>query len=280
MTGIEGQLGWELQRSLSVLGDVTALTEAALDLANADAIVSAMRALRPTLVVNPAAYTAVDRAESESAKAFLINAKAVQILAEEAKHCGARMVHFSTDYVFDGASSTPYVESDGTGPKSVYGASKLAGEEALAGAGVPALCFRTSWVYAARGNNFLRTMLRLARAGKPLRVVGDQTGAPTWARALAEAVTVAISRSAFTTTSPVYHLSAAGSCTWHGFAKRIFELAKLDVELHAIATSDYPTPAQRPAFSLLNSSRAARELGVELPDWGESLRLVDPESVS
>jgi dTDP-4-dehydrorhamnose reductase len=279
LTGVEGQVGWELQRTLAVLGDVHAFGEARLDLTQGDRVREAVRALKPTLIVNPAAFTAVDKAEGARDLAFAVNARAVQILAEEARACGARMVHFSTDYVFDGTSAKAYVETDATGPMSVYGASKLAGEAALLGVGVEALCFRTSWVYAARGQNFLRTMLRVARAGNPLRVVSDQVGAPTWARALAEAVTVAVARNAFTKVAPVYHLTGGGSCSWYDFAKRIFELAKLEVSLEAIPTSAYPTPAKRPAYSLLDSGRAARELGVALPDWDESLVLVDPASV-
>lgn len=279
LTGVEGQVGWELQRTLAVLGDVHAFGEARLDLTQGDRVREAVRALKPTLIVNPAAFTAVDKAEGARDLAFAVNARAVQILAEEGRACGARMVHFSTDYVFDGTSAKAYVETDATGPMSVYGASKLAGEAALLEVGVEALCFRTSWVYAARGQNFLRTMLRVARAGNPLRVVSDQVGAPTWARALAEAVTVAVARNAFTKVAPVYHLTGGGSCSWYDFAKRIFELAKLEVSLEAIPTSAYPTPAKRPAYSLLDSGRAARELGVALPDWDESLVLVDPASV-
>jgi len=279
LTGVEGQVGWELQRTLAVLGDVHAFGEARLDLTQGDRVREAVRALKPTLIVNPAAFTAVDKAEGARDLAFAVNARAVQILAEEARACGARMVHFSTDYVFDGTSAKAYLETDATGPMSVYGASKLAGEAALLEVGVEALCFRTSWVYAARGQNFLRTMLRVARAGNPLRVVSDQVGAPTWARALAEAVTVAVARNAFTKVAPVYHLTGGGSCSWYDFAKRIFELAKLEVSLEAIPTSAYPTPAKRPAYSLLDSGRAARELGVALPDWDESLVLVDPASV-
>ena len=280
LTGVEGQVGWELQRTLGVLGDVYAFDERALDLTDVSAIRNTMRATKPTLVVNPAAFTAVDKAESSRDLAFAVNADAVRVLAEEAKALGARMVHFSTDYVFDGTSATPYVETDATGPVSVYGASKLAGEKALVDVGVEALCFRTSWVYAARGQNFLRTMLRVARAGAALRVVDDQVGAPTWARALAEAVTVAVARDAFTTGAPVFHLTGAGSCSWFEFAKRIFELAHIDAALEPIATSAYPTPAKRPAFSHLDNGRAERDLGIALPHWEESLRLLDPSSVS
>jgi len=279
LTGVEGQVGWELQRTLAVLGEVRALDEKALDLTNVGAIREAVRTLRPTHIVNPAAFTAVDKAEGARDLAFAVNATAVRVLAEEAQGVGARVVHFSTDYVFDGTSSTPYREADRTGPVSAYGASKRAGEEALLESGALALCFRTSWVYAARGQNFLRTMLRVARAGDPLRVVNDQIGSPTWARALAEAVTVAIARDAFTREAPIYHLTGSGSCSWYDFAKRIFELAGLEVALTPIPTSAYPTPAKRPAFSLLDCGRAARELGVALPDWEQSLRLVDPTSV-
>jgi dTDP-4-dehydrorhamnose reductase len=280
LTGVDGQVGWELQRTLGVLGEVHALDESKLDLTNERAIREAVRALRPTHIVNPAAFTAVDKAEGARDLAFAVNATAVRVLAEEAEGVGARLVHFSTDYVFDGTSSTPYREADPTGPVSVYGASKRAGEEALVEAGAQALCFRTSWVYAARGQNFLRTMLRVARAGNPLRVVNDQIGSPTWARALAEAVTVAIARDAFTREAPIYHLTGGGSCSWYDFAKRIFELAGLEVALTPISTSAYPTPAKRPAFSLLDCGRAASGLGVALPHWEESLRLVDPASVA
>ncbi len=279
LTGSRGQVGWELHRALGVLGEVLATDAGDLDLTDADAVRGAIHAFRPTHIVNPAAFTAVDRAESESDLAFAVNERAVRVLAEEARGVGARMVHFSTDYVFDGKSAVPYRETDPTEPASVYGASKLAGERALAASGVRALCFRTSWVYAARGANFLRTMLRLARAGAPLRVVSDQVGAPTWGRALAEAVVVAIARDAFTTEAPVYHLTGGGSCSWYDFAKRIFELAGLAVDLTPIPTSAYPTPARRPAFSRLDCGRASRELGVALPHWEESLALVDPLTV-
>jgi dTDP-4-dehydrorhamnose reductase len=279
LTGSEGQLGYELERSLSVLGQVTALNRARLDLANEGAVRDAVRSIRPAILVNAAAYTAVDRAESEPELAHAVNARAVGVLAEEAKALGARVLHVSTDYVFAGEASMPYREGDPTGPQSVYGASKLEGERLLQESGVRSVCVRTSWVYAERGRNFLRTMLTMARAGKALRVVNDQIGSPTWARALAEGITVAIARDAFVEGGSTYHLSGGGRCNWFEFAQAIVAEAGLEPPLEPIPTSAYPTPAKRPAFSLLDCTKAERELGVRLPDWRASLRMAQPKAI-
>jgi dTDP-4-dehydrorhamnose reductase len=279
LTGCDGQLGFELERSLSVLGDLTAVNRARLDLANLPAVREAMRALRPTHIVNAAAYTAVDKAESEPELARAVNALAVGAIAEEAKAVGARVMHVSTDYVFSGDADRAYTEEDVTAPQSVYGATKREGELLLAAVGVPSMCVRTSWVYAERGRNFVRTMLRVAREGKPLRVVSDQVGAPTWARALAEAMSLAIVRDAFAYRTEVFHLSGSGRCSWFEFAQEIFKQAGLEPDLRPISTSEYPTPARRPAFSLLDCRKAERDLGVRLPDWRESLRMADPSRI-
>jgi dTDP-4-dehydrorhamnose reductase len=279
LTGADGQLGFELARSLDVLGDVTAVNRARLDLASLPAVREAVRALRPTLIVNAAAYTAVDRAESEPDLARAVNALAVGAIAEEAKALGARVVHVSTDYVFSGDADRPYTEEDAASPQSVYGATKREGELLLAAVGVPSLCVRTSWVYAERGRNFVRTMLRLAREGNPLRVVADQIGSPTWARALAEAMTVAMARDAFSDRMELVHVSGSGRCSWFEFAQEIFKQAGLAPDLRPIPTRDYPTPARRPAFSLLDCTKAERQFGVRLPDWRESLRIADPARI-
>lgn len=279
LTGSDGQLGFELERSLSVLGDLNAVNRSRLELANLSAVREALRALRPTLIVNAAAYTAVDKAESEPELARTVNARAVGAIAEEAKAVGARVVHVSTDYVFSGDADTPYTEEAATAPQSVYGATKREGELLLAAVGVPSMCFRTSWVYAGRGRNFVRTMLRVAREGKPLRVVSDQIGSPTWARALAEAMTSAIARDAFSDRTEIFHLSGGGHCSWFEFAHEIFRQSGLEPDLRPISTSEYPTPARRPAFSLLDCGKAERDLGVRLPDWHESLRMADPSRI-
>jgi dTDP-4-dehydrorhamnose reductase len=275
LTGARGQVGFELQRALSVIGEVSAHGRERLDLADHARLREAMRAEKPTIVVNAAAYTAVDRAETEAPIARAVNALAVAVLAEEAAALGAPVVHLSTDYVFSGSSDVPYREDDPTGPRCVYGATKLEGEALLRATGARGLCVRTSWVYAERGHNFVRTMLRLAREGKPLRVVDDQVGSPTWARALAEAIAVAIARGAFTERVETFHLAGAGRCSWFEFAQEIFARAGVDANVEPIATAAFPTPAKRPAFSVLDCDRAERELGVRLPDWRESLRMAD-----
>jgi dTDP-4-dehydrorhamnose reductase len=271
LTGADGQVGWELRRTLAPLGTVAAFTRAGLDLAHVDAIRARVDEVRPDVIVNAGAYTAVDNAESEPELARAVNATAPGVLAEEAKRRGALLVHYSTDYVFDGTQEAPYVETDGTGPLGVYGRTKLEGELAIAAVSPRHVILRTSWVYASRGRNFLLTMLRLARERPELRVVDDQHGAPTWARDLAVATAKIIPPAATEITSGVYHATAAGATTWCGFAREIVRAAGLATPVRAIATADYPTPARRPANSVLSNAKLAATFGVTLPDWRDSL---------
>ncbi|GAC1426582.1 MAG: dTDP-4-dehydrorhamnose reductase [Acidobacteriaceae bacterium] len=280
ITGGTGQVGAALVRALTPLGEVWAPGHAELDLADAQSIRRAVRDFRPRWVVNPAAYTAVDKAESEPELAYAINAEAPKLLGGEAAPIGAAVLHFSTDYVFDGSKPTPYVETDATGPLNVYGASKLAGEQALAASGAAFAIFRTSWVYGAVGKNFLLTILRLARERERLRIVGDQHGAPTWSRDLARLTAHVIGHAqpeALHEVSGVYHASAAGETSWAGFAAeaigrlRESERGGTLAEVDPISTEDYPTPARRPRNSRLNCGRLAEVLGWRMPDWRDSL---------
>ena len=286
LTGVDGQVGHELATTLSPLGEVHGFGRSDLDLSRADAIVAACRALKPALIVNAAAYTAVDKAESEPAAAYAVNGHAPGVLGEEAKRLGAVLVHYSTDYVFDGARRVPYEEDDATGPLSVYGRSKLEGERAIAQTGCKHLVFRTSWVYGPRGRNFLRTMLALGATREEVRVVADQHGAPTSSLFLAEATARAIqSIPASGIASGVYHLSAAGRTTWAGFAEAIFARAARRFGLRAprvipITTAEYPTPARRPAWSVLSHRKFATTFGFAPAPWVAQLddcfRLVAP----
>ncbi len=287
LTGKTGQLGWELARTLAPLGELIAVDRQTLDLADAAAIAAAVRRLRPQLIVNAAAYTAVDRAQMEADAAYSINALAPEILAREARALGAAVVHFSTDYVFGGDKSGAYVESDRPAPRSVYGQSKFAGEQAVAASGAAHLIFRVSGVYSARGSNFLLTVLRLARSKPELAVVDDQSGAPTWARMIAEATALVIARCGG---SPqdlpgilgqrggVYHLSATGRTSWHGFTEAIMREAGLRTPVRAITTGEYVAsqrlaPAPRPMNFLLSSAKLAEKFGIVLPDWKTGLKL-------
>jgi dTDP-4-dehydrorhamnose reductase len=285
LTGVNGQVGFELLRALSPLGKVVGLNSQQLNLADADAIRRVVREIQPGLIVNPAAYTAVDRAESESALAFAVNGTAPGVLAEEAKKLGAKLVHFSTDYVFDGSKSSPYVETDSVNPVSVYGSSKLAGEQAIQAAGAQHLILRTSWVYGMRGKNFLLTMLRLAKERDSLRVVADQHGAPTWSRMIAETTALAIAR--WNDESGVYHLTNGGSTSWHGFAQAIlaeysryaadkgWSALKVTPEaVEAIITEQYPTPAARPYNSLLSNIKLKQTFALELTGWHRALEML------
>ena len=267
LTGGSGQVGWELRRMLAPLGDIVAPDRAQLNLRDPARLREAVRAANPDLIVNAAAYTAVDKAETERDAAFAVNAAAPGVLAEEAKRNGALLVHYSTDYVFDGAKPAPYVEDDEANPLNVYGASKLAGERAIAAAGCRYLILRTSWVYGPRGSNFMRTMLRLAKERPELRVVDDQVGAPTSSLAIARATAQALRPGAHGT----YHLAAAGHTSWCGFARAILERAGIATPVTAIRTEDYPTPARRPRNSRLDCSRLRSELGVALAPWEQGL---------
>ncbi len=273
LTGKNGQVGWELERTLGPLGEVIAFDHAGLDLAKPDEIVARVREVKPDVIVNPAAYTAVDKAESEPDLAMAINGTAPGILAEEAKKLGALLVHYSTDYVFDGEKNEPYVETDPTNPLSAYGRSKLAGERAIAASSAEHLIFRTSWVYTNRGKNFLLTIQRLAKEKPELRVVADQYGAPTWARDIATATALVLARRPAGADIPsgIYHLTAEGRTTWHGFAQRIVALGGLSTPVVPIKASEYPTPARRPRNSVMDHAKLARDFGVRLPAWDESI---------
>jgi len=278
LTGKNGQVGWELHQTLTPLGEVVALDRQQLDLADPDQIRKRVREIKPDLIVNAAAYTAVDRAEAEPGLAMAVNGIAPGILAEEAKRIGAAIVHYSTDYVFDGTKATPYTEEDAPNPLNVYGRTKLAGEQAIRDVGVPHLILRTSWVYGMRGKNFLLTILRLAREREELKIVDDQTGAPTWSRAVAEATARILSAGPLSLAAAgIYHLTAAGSTTWHGFARAILTLDPDQSEqvckhVRPIPTAEYPTPAARPAFSVLSNAKLKAFFGLTLPDWEQSLK--------
>ncbi len=285
LTGASGQVGWELQRTLSTLGRVVAPSHTEFDLARPDTLAAGLRAIKPDLIVNPAAYTAVDQAESEQELAYAVNAEAPLALAKEAARRGITLVHFSTDYVFDGSQFGAYAEYDAPRPLGVYGASKQAGEELVQASGAEHLILRTSWVYGLRGRNFLLTMQRLARERDKLSVVADQFGAPTWARSIAEATAqmlvlwlapgaTADDRQRL---SGIYHLSCGGRVSWHGFAEAILQDMQNRGEkvpaLKAITTAEYPTPAQRPANSVLSNEKLQQTFGVRMPAWQEALAL-------
>ncbi|HEX7985226.1 MAG TPA: dTDP-4-dehydrorhamnose reductase [Duganella sp.] len=278
LTGSTGQVGYELARSLQGVGEVVAVDRNVMDLSDLDQVRDVIRQVRPGLIVNPAAYTAVDKAESEPELAHRVNAEAPGLMAREARLLGAAMVHYSTDYVFDGADPAARVEDDPTGPLNVYGASKLAGEQAIAEAGIPHLIFRTSWVYGMRGKNFLLTMLRLARERDELRVVADQHGAPTWSRTIADTTAQVLAQARaggddwWARNSGVYHLSAQGRTTWFEFTQAIVEAAGLECRVLPIASADYPTPARRPQYSVMSSERLTTRF-CHLPQWKEALRL-------
>jgi dTDP-4-dehydrorhamnose reductase len=272
LLGRNGQVGWELERLLAPQNELTALGRAELDLADVPRLVATVRALQPEAIMNAAAYTAVDKAESERDAAFAVNATAPRALAEEAKRIGALLVHYSTDYVFDGAKATPYVEEDAPNPINVYGASKLAGERAIAATGCRHLILRTSWVYGPRGSNFMLTMLRMARERPELRVVDDQVGAPTSSRAIARATAAVLARALQSSElAGLYHLAARGETSWCGFARAIFQQADVATPVVPIRTEEYPTPARRPRNSRLDCSRLRTAFGVTLDPWEEGL---------
>jgi dTDP-4-dehydrorhamnose reductase len=278
LTGKNGQVGFELQRAIAPLGEVAALDRTVCDLENEASIREAVRQFKPDVIVNPAAYTAVDKAESEESRAYAINARAPAILGEEATRLGALVVHYSTDYVFDGRAKSYYRETDRTGPQSIYGKTKLAGEEALAATGARHIVFRTSWVFGAHGANFAKTMLRLAGERETLSVVADQIGAPTSAALIADVSAYVIRQLAATKTADfdgIYHLVASGETNWHAYASHVIEYARAKGHaikvapdtIRAIATADYPTPAKRPANSRLDTRKLRDTFGLTLPDW-------------
>lgn len=284
LTGVNGQVGHALLRVFSEQNvHCISLDRTQLDLTDTDAIRRAVQALKPDLIINPAAYTAVDKAESEPELAYAINAVAPQVLAEEAAKISARLIHFSTDYVYSGTKPEPYVEQDPTQPLSVYGKSKLAGEDAIRAVCVPHLIFRTSWVYGAYGKNFMKTILRLAAERDELRIVADQFGAPTSSSSIADAL-LAVMGLWNSDLAGTYHLVNAGRTSWHGFATAIVQeynrmqsarnlplLKAAPENIQAITTQEYPTPAVRPVNSSLDCSKLARDFSVTLPDWREAL---------
>ena len=285
VTGASGQVGFELVRSLQGLGTIVAPPRDTLDLADARSIENALDEIRPSLIVNPAAYTAVDQAESDVDNAMRLNAAAPGELAAAARRTGVPLIHYSTDYVFDGSKPGAYEESDAVGPLNVYGESKLAGERAIEAAGCAHLILRTSWVYGARGRNFLKTMLRLGVERPELRIVDDQRGAPTWSRTIAtltahivaQAVVVPREEQAqwWSARAGTYHLSASGDASWAEFARAIFELASPEKapKVVPIASSEYPTPARRPANSRLSNAKLVETFGIRPPHWREALSL-------
>lgn len=286
LTGCEGQVGWELARSLMPLGDVIAVNRRRCDLLQPERIPELIRGVMPDVIVNAAAYTAVDQAEREESTATIVNAGAVGVLAQEARRAGALLVHYSTDYVFDGTKSTAYTEQDAPCPINAYGRSKLKGEEAIRGAGCDYLVFRTSWLFASRGRNFVKTILKLAQERETLRVVDDQIGAPTWARNVADATAHAIrevrrERITETFSSGIFHLTARGTTSWHGFACAVVQQLRalrpstsLKVrDILPIASAEYPTPARRPKNSLLDGTLFKGRFGIALPNWDTALKL-------
>ncbi|MHA7681466.1 dTDP-4-dehydrorhamnose reductase [Cupriavidus sp. PET2-C1] len=285
VTGSNGQIGFELRRSMMPLGRVVALGRAACDLSRPDELRRVVRELRPDVIINSAAYTAVDRAETDADAAYAINGTAAGVLAEEAKALGSLLVHYSTDYVFDGSKGAAYTETDTANPQSVYGKSKLAGEQAIAAADCAALILRTCWVAGVHGGNFAKTMLKLGRERDSLRVIADQFGAPTSAALVADVTAQIVARywlhgerEAFP--SGLYHLAAAGETTWHGYATEVLRYAsargvdlKVDLtRIEAIPSAAYPLPAPRPGNSRLDTSKLRQTFGIHLPDWWQGMQ--------
>lgn len=302
LTGKNGQVGAELATLLPRLGDVAAFGRHELDLSNPALVRRAIRDVRPDIIVNAAAYTAVDQAEKEESQARALNVDAPALMAEEARRIGATLVHYSTDYVFDGSRNHPYAETDQPNPLNVYGKTKFAGEEAIRSAGVPHLILRTAWVYGTRGRNFLLTILRLATEREELRVVNDQLGAPTWCREIAKG-TVAVlvqliqqGQDDISKLGGTYHMTAAGRTSWFEFAEAILERASRTPQSSAwfaaatgghplavrrltpITTAEYKTLARRPAYSVLSNARLKQVFGLELPDWRAQLNSAFTES--
>ncbi|TCV84254.1 dTDP-4-dehydrorhamnose reductase [Sulfurirhabdus autotrophica] len=287
LIGKNGQVGWELQRTLATLGDVIPVDRNQMDLANPDSIRAVIREAKPDIIVNAAAYTAVDKAESEPELAMAINGVAPGIMAEEAKRLNALVVHYSTDYVFDGTKQGAYTEEDIPNPINVYGKTKLAGEQAVQAVDVQHIILRTSWVYGVRGKNFLLTILRLAKERDELKIVDDQIGAPTWSRMIAEATgqilaqklsPFSINQHSFSELYGVYHLTSGGQTTWYGFTKAILQHQSvidcgLLPKLIPISTKEYPLPAKRPENSVLSSGSLIKTFGLTLPVWDRALSI-------
>jgi dTDP-4-dehydrorhamnose reductase len=282
--GRSGQVGWELCRALAPLGDVVAAGRGDVDLADADALRAFVRGAGADIVANAAAWTAVDAAEAHEAAAHAVNAVAPGVIAEAQRERGGVVLHYSTDYVFDGTKADAYDEADAPNPLGAYGRTKLAGEEAVRASGAAHVIVRTSWVYGLRGRNFLRTMIRLGAERDVLRVVNDQTGAPTWSRLIAEATAQLVARAhaSLGDLSATYHLTAGGACTWHDFAVAIVERwhGEAGPRVEAVTTAAFGAPAPRPASSRLSCARLRRDFGIALPDWREALGLVHEEAAA
>jgi dTDP-4-dehydrorhamnose reductase len=284
--GANGQVGHELRRTLSTLGHVSALGRNELDLTKVDLIRQQIQTHKPDIIINAAAYTAVDQVESDADTAMLINGTAPGIIAKEAWKIGAAMIHYSTDYVFDGSKKTPYTETDNPNPISVYGKSKLAGEQAVQATDIPHLILRTSWVYSKHGKNFYNTIMRLAREREELRIVNDQIGCPTWSRTIAETTAQLIAQQLFKKKdayfqgcSGIYHLVANGQTDWYHFAKRFLELdpqkeQQKVTRLVPISSAEYPTPVKRPAYSVLSTEKISRVFNLAMPQWDQCLELI------
>ncbi|MDR3561793.1 MAG: dTDP-4-dehydrorhamnose reductase [Negativicutes bacterium] len=279
LIGRNGQIGWELERTLAPLGDLVAVNSSQLDLGKPADIRSWVTETGPQIIVNAAAYTAVDKAETDRDAARAVNAAALEILGEEARKAGAAVFHYSTDYVFDGRKAGPYVEDDPVDPINFYGETKLAGERALAQSGARYVIFRTSWVYGLRGKNFLQTILRLAKEQKNLTIVNDQTGAPTWSRLIAEATALVIAKrgQVLDEVQGIYHLTCQGRATWYEFAQAILAaspgLGPDRPKVLPITSAQYPTPAKRPEYSVLDNGKLTEVFAVSLPAWQDALQM-------
>jgi dTDP-4-dehydrorhamnose reductase len=281
--GKNGQVGWELNRSLLPLGEIIALAREQADFSKPESLRQIVRDVNPDVIVNAVAYTAVDKAEQEAGLATIVNEVATGVLAEEALRIDALLVHYSTDYIFDGTKTSPYVETDRPAPVNVYGRTKLAGEVAIQSSGCDYLIFRTSWVYAARGNNFLITILKLAQQRKELSIVNDQVGSPTSARLIADTTVLCVQQAMKEKiegmfSSGLYHLTTSGNTSWYGFTKEIVKYAADSMNLHltikdinAIPTSEYPTPAKRPMNSQLELTKLETVFTIKMPDWKDAL---------
>lgn len=274
--GSHGQVGWELCRTLAPLGQIIAHDRETFDLASPDFMRRALDEIKPQVIVNAAAYTAVDKAEMDQEACMFINARAPQVLAEAAKKLNALLIHYSTDYVFDGTAEKPYQEHERTSPLNIYAQSKLNGDLAILDSGCQHVILRTSWVYGSRGHNFLLTMLKLAQQKDLLRIVNDQKGAPTWSRMIAESTAQIIAR--YAGQDGVYNLTSQGSTTWHEFAQAIFDLYSIKKtiktpQLIGIPSSEYPTPAKRPQNSLLCPEKLKKTFNIQMPHWKDALRM-------
>ena len=282
LTGKTGQIGEELNNIIGDLGNLITVDKEQLDLSKPNSIEPVILDIKPDIIINPAAYTAVDKAEEEPDLAMTVNAIAPGLLAKAARKVGAGLIHYSTDYVFDGCSEIPYKEEDPPNPLNVYGKTKLAGEKAIAEVGVPFLIIRTSWVYSLHGKNFLRTIKKLAEEKDIIQVVDDQIGAPTWARSVAlkthQILKQCLNKKWLETKDPslsgIFHLTCQGKTSWHGFARKVLNIsnASQNIKLIAIPTSDYPTPATRPSNSLLNNEKIKKVFGLDMPNWEDALK--------